>query len=152
MTSDDSGARNPTREPGEAPRVRCVAVVDDTLPPGRAANAVGILSITLGALLPELAGPDLVHADDEVLPGLIPQGITVLAAPRALLGDLRSKARASELGFIAMPVFGHETNDYEEVRRRVAELPAGEVHYLGVILYGDPRAVRKLTGSLPLLR
>jgi hypothetical protein len=79
----------------EATEIRCVAVVDKDLAPGHAANAVGVMSITLGALVPELAGADLIDADGEALPGLIPQGITVLAASGDVLRDLRLRAAAS---------------------------------------------------------
>ncbi len=115
----------------EATEIRCVAVVDKDLAPGHAANAVGVMSITLGALVPELAGADLVDADGEALPGLIPQGITVLAASGDVLRDLRLRAAALGLRVIAMPTLGHQTNDYEEVRRRVAETPTGAVDFLG---------------------
>jgi hypothetical protein len=51
-----------------------------------------------------------------------------------------------------MPTLGQQTNDYEEVQRRVAKTPTGDVDFLGIIVYGDRGAVRKVTGSLPLLR
>ena len=136
----------------QATDIRCVAVVDKDLAPGHAANAVGVMSITLGALVPELAGADLIDADGEALPGLIPQGITVLAASGDVLRDLRLRAAALGLRVIAMPTLGQQTNDYEEVRRRVAETPTGDVDFLGIIVYGDRGAVRRVTGSLPLLR
>lgn len=136
----------------EAGEIRCVAVVDEALRPGHAANAVGVTAITLGALVPELMGGDLVDGEGRTLPGLIPQGITVLAASRETLRDLRTRAAAGGLGVIAMPALGQQTNDYEEVRRRVAEMATDEVEFLGVIVYGSRTAVRKLTGSLPLLR
>jgi len=136
----------------DATELRCVAVVDKALAAGHAANAVGVISITLGALVPELAGDDLVDAEGETLPGLIPQGITVLAATSEVLRDIRAKARAAGLGVIAMPTLGQQTNDYEEVRRRIAQMNSADVEFLGVIVYGEQRAVRRLTGSLPLLR
>jgi hypothetical protein len=135
-----------------ATELRCVAVVDKALAPGHAANAVGVMSTTLGSLVPELAGGNLVDAEGETLPGLIPQGITVLAATSDVLRDIRAKARLAGLGVIAMPTLGQQTNDYEEVRRRVAQMNSADIEFLGVIVYGEQRAVRRLTGSLPLLR
>lgn len=135
-----------------ASTLRCVAIVDNSLTAGHAANAVAVMSITLGAQVPELMGGDLVDAEGETLPGLIPQGITILAAPRDTLRELRTKARAAGLDVIAMPTLGQQTNDYEDVRRNVAKMATDEVEFLGVILYGPRNIVKRLTGSLPLLR
>ena len=51
---------------------RCVIVVDESLPPGLAANAAAVLALTLGAREPALVGADLVDADDRSHPGLFP--------------------------------------------------------------------------------
>lgn len=41
---------------------------------------------------------------------------------------------------------------YEDYTRKIAVLPAEQLHYLGAALYGKRETVNKLTGSLPLLR
>lgn len=38
---------------------KCVMVIDETLPPGIAANTAGIMGITLGRHMPEAVGPDV---------------------------------------------------------------------------------------------
>ena len=53
---------------------------------------------------------------------------------------------------VDFPVFGQQTNDYDEFRGMVAATPAAELSYLGVALSGSGRAVRRLTGRLALLR
>jgi hypothetical protein len=131
---------------------RCVIVVDESLPPGLAANAAGVLALTLGATVPALAGPDFVDADGESHPGLIPTGLPILRAASHELSRLRERARAARLEVIDFPAFGQETTDYEEFRSRVADTPAGELRYLGVAVRGAKPEVRKLTGSLALLR
>lgn len=133
--------------------LRCVVTVDESLPPGLAANATGMLALTLGATVPGLAGAALVDADGEVHPGLIPQGLTVLRAPAIRLGELRARATASKgVGVIDFPTHCQQTNDYDEVRRRVADIPTAELRYLGILLYGPRQAVSRLTGNLALLR
>jgi hypothetical protein len=131
---------------------RCVIVVDAALPAGLAANAAAVVALTLGAREPALAGPDLVDADDGVHPGLIPMGLPVLTAPQDDLRRLRERAAHNGVGVIDMPTFGQQTNDYHEVREAVARTPASELAYLGLVVYGDRRAVGRLTGNLPLLR
>jgi hypothetical protein len=132
---------------------RCVIVVDESLPPGPAANATGMLAITLGDTVAGLPGAALIDADGDVHPGLIPQGLTVLRAPADRLSDLRAQAAASEdVGVIDFPTNCQQTTDYDEVRRRVAGIPAADLRYLAILLYGPRRAVSRLTGNLALLR
>ena len=133
--------------------LRFVVVVDESLPPGRAANATGMLAVTLGATVAGLPGAALVDADGDAHPGLIPQGLLVLRAPATRLSELRAQAAASEdVGVIDFPSYCQQTNDYDEVRRRVAAIPTAELRYLAILLYGPRRAVSRLTGSLALLK
>lgn len=133
--------------------LRCIIVVDESLPPGRASNATAMLAVTLGATVAGWPGAALLDADGDVHPGLIPQGLTVLRAPADRLGDLRARAAASEnVGVIDFPTDCQQTTDYDEVRRRVAGIPGADLRYLAILLYGPRRAVSRLTGNLALLR
>jgi hypothetical protein len=138
-------------ENGSTPE-RCVIVVDETLPAGLAANAAAVLAVTLGADCPSLAGADFSDASGRVHRGLIPMGLPVLRAPAEELAALRDRADSESVHVIAMPTFGQQTNDYDEFRSRVAKTRADELRYLGIAVYGQKRAVRRLTGSLALLR
>ena len=142
--------------PGQDPTngaLRLVAVVDESLPAGRAANATGMLAVTLGATVADLPGAALVDADGDAHPGLIPQGLLVLRAPANRLSQLRAQAAASEdVRVIDFPTDCQQTNDYDEVRRRVAAIPTADLRYLAILLYGPRRAVSRLTGNLALLR
>jgi hypothetical protein len=144
----------PADEPPRAfaPPERLVIVVDEALPPGLAANAASVVAFTLGAQLPGLRGPDVTDADGGVLPGLIPIGLPILRAPAAALTALHAGALAAELGVVAMPVFGHQTNDYAEFRELVARTPGAELQFLAVAVHGPRRQVGRLTGSFGLLR
>jgi hypothetical protein len=142
----------PTAADAPSQTVRCVIVVDEGLPPGLAANAAGVLALTLGATVEGLAGPDAVDADGQVHPGLIPMGLPVLAAPRGRLGDLRARAVDAGVGVVDFPTFGQQTTDYEAFRGLVAQTPNEQLEYLGVALHGPRRAIGRLTGSLRLLR
>jgi hypothetical protein len=137
---------------GHNHETRCVVVVDDTLPPGLAANAAAMVAVTLGATVDGLTGADLVDADGHTHPGLIPAGIPVLAASRPQLAQLRARAADDGVGVIDFPVFGQQTTDYDAVRTQVSRTPAADLEYVGVALHGPRRAVRRLTGSLRLLR
>jgi hypothetical protein len=131
---------------------RCVIVVDEALPPGLAANAAGVLALTLGATEPALMGEDFMDADGESHAGLIASGLPVLRAHCDELARLRERARAAQLDVVDFPTFGQQTTDYDAFRNRIAETRTGELRYLGVAVRGAKPEVRKLTGSLALLR
>jgi hypothetical protein len=61
-------------------------------------------------------------------------------------------ALASEVGVIDFPTLGHQTNDYDEFRHNVTQMPGAQLEYLGLALHGPKPTVTKLTGNLRLLR
>ena len=130
--------------------MRAVVVVNQELAPGLAANAAAVMAVTLGARLPALVGEDFEDANGERHAGLITTGLPVLRAPADELPALRSRAVAAEVGVVGFPASGQQTTDYEAFRAMVAR--TAEPDYLGLALYGPQRALRRLTGSLPLLR
>jgi len=131
---------------------RCVIVVDESLPPGLAANAAGVLAVTLGSIVAGLVGGDFVDADGHRHAGLIRGVLPVLRAAHPRLSALRTAALDNALDVIDFPAFGQQTNDYDEFRARIARTPAAQLRYLGIALHGPRRAVARVTGSLPLLR
>ena len=129
---------------------RCVVVLDETLAPGLAANAAAVMAMTLGAKVPDLVGEDFTDGAGESHAGLITTGLPVLRAPAAELRALRARAVEAEVGVVGMPAFAHRTNDYDEFRALVTRTEAPD--YLGLALYGPFKTLRRLTGSLALLR
>ncbi|WP_333823560.1 DUF2000 domain-containing protein [Pinisolibacter sp.] len=131
---------------------RCVIVVDEALPVGRAANAAAVVALTIGRRHPGLVGDDLVDAGGGHHPGLIPIGISVLAATAADLVAVRGKALARGIDVVDFPTAGQETTDYAAFGDAVARTPAGDLGYVAVGLVGARREVGKVVGRLPLLR
>ena len=131
---------------------RLVVVVDETLPPGLAANAAAVLAFTLGARSPGFVGGDFVDGDGTAHPGLIPVGLPILRAPAGVLPGVRERAVAAGVEVVAFPSFGHQTNDYDEFRDLVGRTPGAEMRFLGLALHGARKPVQKLTGSFGLLR
>ena len=130
---------------------RCVAVIDETLPAGKAANAAAVMALTMGARQPQLIGEPLVDSAGNAHPGLVPIGIAVLGAPADELAALRDKARSSGLDVVDFPVQGQKTNDYGEFRRMVRETAPQDIRYLGVMLCGERKKINRIAGRYRLL-
>ncbi len=131
---------------------RCVIVVDQALPVGKVANAVAVIALTLGKRHPHLVGPDLIDASGWAHPGLIPIGITVLAADLVELNKVRAKALKGDIDVVDFPFQGQETNDYAEFCARVRDITTDNLKYIGVGLFGTRKAVGRVVGRFPLLR
>jgi hypothetical protein len=132
--------------------MRCVAIVDDALAIGKAANAAAVMALTMGALQSHLVGKPLVDSAGNHHPGLIPIGIAVLGAPAADLPSLRDRAKRAGLEVVDFPTQGQQTNNYAEFCRMVGETAADQVRYLSVMVYGEKKKVGRIVGKYGLLR
>jgi hypothetical protein len=131
---------------------RCVIVVDQDLPAGKAANAAAVLALTVGQRHPALVGEALVDASGCAHPGLIPIGIAVLGANQEALSAIRDKAIAAACDVVTFPVQGQQTTDYGAFRDAVATVTTDALRYVGLALIGDRKPVSKAVANLGLLK
>jgi hypothetical protein len=131
---------------------RCVVVVDNDLPVGRAANSAAVIALTIGQRHPGLVGLPLVDASGYEHPGLIPVGIAVLAASQENLSAIRDKGIELGCDVVSFPVQGQQTNDYNAFRDAVSVVATADLQYVGVALIGDRRPISKIVGNLGLLK
>ena len=138
---------------GNGTEKKCVMVVDTGLPVGLAVNAAAVLAVTLGRRIESIVGPDVADASGGLHIGLVDIPIPVLRAEAEVLGDVRSRAVATDgLLVVGFTDAAQTSKTYEDYTERMAASAPEDLRYLGVALYGDKRLVNKLTGSLPLLR
>ncbi len=131
---------------------RCVIVIDNELPVGRAANAAAVLALTVGARHPMLVGPPLVDADGVAHPGLIPIGIAVLAGPASQLSEIRARALESGCDVVDFPVQGQRTTNYSSFVDDVSQVKTDDLAYVGVALVGAKKPISKIVANLSLLK
>ena len=139
-----------TDEPTRSARLKWVVIVDESLPPGRAANAVVCLGAATQAGVTGLLGPDAPDAQGSVHPGLPWAGCSILAAPAGRLAEIRAKASASAGVFVAdMPAAAQLTRVYDEYLQTMADDAAPALY--AVSLVGPRNRIDKIVGRLPLL-
>ncbi len=129
---------------------RCVIVLNEDLPAGKAVNAAAVIALTVGQRHPVLVGPPLIDAEQCEYPGLIPICIPVLAASADELKKLLESCRRLALDKVIFPVEGQETTRYEEFTAMVQTQRAEQLQLLGMAIIGGKKDVRKLTAQCKL--
>jgi hypothetical protein len=145
---DEVRAGEPTRNA----RLKWVLVVDATLPPGRAVNAVACVSAATAAGVSGLLGPDAKDGDGSLHPGLPWAGCAVLGASAEQLSTIRAKAAATPGVFVAdMPSAAQHTRVYDEYLTAVSSAAGEQLGYYALSIVGPRNRVDKIVGRLGLL-
>ena len=132
---------------------RIAIIIDPGLRAGQMANRSAVLATGLAARHPEIVGPDLQTADGRCLGGITKVPMAVLAAEDQA-HVFRLTAKADQLGCSLMVYLSRAQGlrSYEAYQASVAKDRFDELDVDAVIIYGPLKAVRKVTGSLALIR
>lgn len=131
---------------------KCVMIIDESLPPGEAANAAAVLGITLGGRIPGVIGADVGDGAGNFHAGVIRIPVPILKASRADIGKLRLRLykEFSDLTAVDFTDLAQSCRTYDEFVDKMSY--AAELSYIGLAICGDKHEVTKLTGNLPLLK
>ncbi|MDS1030860.1 DUF2000 domain-containing protein [Bacillota bacterium LX-D] len=135
--------------------IKCVLILDESLPAGILANTAAILGITLGRQAPECIGRDVMDASGHVHMGIVTLPVPILKGNREMLKALRKKLYTSDYSDLTVVDFSDVAqgcNTYDDYMRKAKSTGETDFTYLGIALYGSKKKINKLTGSLPLLR
>lgn len=134
---------------------KCVMIIDENLPLGNMVNTAAIFGVTLGKVMPEVVGDDVIDADGNIHMGIIAIPIPILKGNPQLIKEIRQKLY--EPGFEDVTVvdfsdLAQSCNDYNEFTEKMAKNAESDLSYFGIAMCGPKKKVNKLTGSMPLLR
>lgn len=135
--------------------MKVVMVIDKELPVGLIANTAAVLGASLGRLVDDLVGDDLTDADGNAHRGITTRTIPILGGTKEQLKAIRARLYEEEFAEVATVDFNNiaqRSLDYDNYGRLLAAVGSDALAYLGVCLYGPPKKVNSLTGSIGLLR
>lgn len=132
---------------------KCAIVVDRELPAGLAMNTVAALALSVGKFTEGIVGDDVKDAEGRLHTGITSIPLPVLKADAGELRDIAVRALgAGDVFVVDFTSVAQSSRSYDEYTSRTADIPTGELPYIGLALCGGKKAVDKLTGSLPLYR
>jgi hypothetical protein len=134
---------------------KTVVIVDADLPKGLALNAAFILGLSFGLRSDFELGPDVIDADCVGHAGITSVPIPILAADQDTLAAIRVAAAQSPNGALAIVDFSavaQSSATYALYTERMAATHTLDAGYRAIALHGPRKAVKRLSGQLPLLR
>ncbi|UOF91240.1 DUF2000 domain-containing protein [Fodinisporobacter ferrooxydans] len=133
---------------------KCVMVIDEELPLGLIANTAAVLALTLGQKIEGIIGPDVYDGTGYLHTGITTIPIPMLKGTREKIREMREKLYTeefSDLLVVDVTNAAQTTTTYEDYTEKIS-LYGDDLQYVGLAIYGKPKKVNKLSGSLPLLR
>lgn len=135
--------------------MKCVMIIDGSLPAGIAANTAAALGISLSGRIAGLVGESLVDGDGRTHEGVTNIPIPVLALSKEELREKHDRIKESgdpEIILIGFSETAQESLNYKDYAEKLAYRTKERIDYLGICIYGPKSKVNKLTGSLKMLR
>jgi len=133
--------------------MKIVIVLDRNLPAGLLANAAAVLAFSTARHLPGGVGQDLEDGDGSLHPGITNLPIPILACDAEQLGALRAEARSRPgVGCVDFSDVAQRSKRYEDYAEALRRSAGSDLTYLGLCLYGEPGAVKRLTGHFALVK
>lgn len=139
----------------ESEELKCVMIMDNSLPHGIIANAAAIMGITVGKYMPSVVGQTVTDKDGREHLGVIEFPVPILAGSKECIKALRQKIYDKHFNDIIVVDFsdlaqGRKT--YSEYIEKMSVTPESALSYFGIAMCGNKKKINALTGNLPLLK
>lgn len=135
--------------------MKCVILIDESLPLGLIANSASVLSLTLGKKVDGLIGFDLEDIQERIHAGITTIPIPILKSNKKELKELRELLfddKYKDCFVVDFSNAAQTTKTYEDYSEAISNTPIDDLEYLGIAIYGPKKIVNKLVGSIGLLR
>ena len=135
--------------------MKCVIVVDHTLPVGLIANTAAVLSMSIGKTVDGIIGDDAVDKDGSIHRGITRAVVPILKGDDKLIRAIRDQLiQQADDGLFHVDFcdLAQQSRDYEHYTDKLRVTPGDGLNYLGIAICGPDKKVNSLTGSIGLLR
>ena len=135
--------------------MKCVIIVDQTLPPGLLANAAAVLALSIGCKFNEIVGEAVADKDGGMHAGITQLPIPILRGDNELIHAIRAKLVAKpspELYFVDFCDVAQRSRHYSQYQAALRKTTTAQLTYFGLAICGPEPDVTSLTGHIGLLR
>lgn len=135
--------------------MKCVMIIDKTLPIGIIANTAAVLGVSLASKIECLTGKKLNDMDGREHEGITNIPIPILALSKEDLKDKHYEIlekNDQEIKIIGFNDVAQKSLSYNDYEMKLASTSKGQISFLGLCIYGPKKKVNKLTGNLKMLR
>ena len=135
--------------------MKCVILVDHTLPLGLIANTSAVLAISIGKKYQEIVGEDVLDGDQTLHRGITSIPIPILKGEKDLIWETRKKLLEmdmDDLYYVDFCDVAQSSKTYDRYKSCLEKSSSEKLRYLGIALCGPEKVVSSLTGNIPLLR
>jgi Protein of unknown function (DUF2000) len=130
---------------------RCVIIVNNELPADPVGNAAAVLSLTIGQRHPQPVGTRFIDSNGVAFPGLIPIGISKLAATPQDLRQFVEAGTSARIDVVRFPVEGQQIKKYTEFLETIEKTQGADMYYVAIALVGERKPISNQVSKLALL-
>ena len=119
------------------------------------ANIASVLSMTLGCRVSNIVSHDVYDKQGERHLGITQLPIPILGASQEKIKELRNYFHSLEIEDLVLVDFStiaQQSRTYDEYEREMYSANEDDLHYVGIGICAEKKAINKATGSLSLIR
>lgn len=130
---------------------RLVAVMNKSIDPGKAMNALGHIAVGLGAKLnaEALQLVDYEDADGNIYANISKMPFVILQANSNKIRNLREQARAHQIQQVTF-TDAMTIGTWQEQLSRSQQTKVDDLAFYGIVLFGDAKTITELTKKFSL--
>ncbi len=126
-------------------------IVNDDLKRGLIANICSVISASFLRYAPDILGSDI-ETEDLFYPAITKIPIIILGGANGTLKTILSRAITKDITYVLYDKIALTCHDYQEYSDLIKNQSTQEREIIGIGLIGDKKAIKALTGNLPLLK
>lgn len=133
---------------------KCVLIIDNTQPTGVVANIASVLSMTLGSKVSNIVSHDVYDKQGEKHLGITQLPIPILGASGEKIKEIHRhfQSLGQNIVLVDFSTIAQQAKTYAEYEEAMSNAGEEELHYIGIGVCAEKKAVNKATGNLSLIR